>query len=265
MYGQPPMNRPAPQPVRAIPTHLRLKEGTFVTVRMSQGLSSDHNQQGDAFYGTLAEPIIVDGVVVAQRGQTVVGGVTEAQKAGRVEGTSKLGIALTGVTLADGTQAAVHSQMISHNGPTSVGRDLGAIGGTTALGAALGAGVDWGRGAAIGAGAGAAAGLLGVLLTRGQPTVIYPESILTFRVVASLDIVTDRAPQAFHFATDRDYGTGGGGAPAYASRPARPPYGTPVPAPGYYGGPAYYPYPYYWGPGLSVYIGPGYYRGFRRW
>jgi hypothetical protein len=259
----PGMNHAQAVPPAAVPARLTIKPGSYITVRMSQPLSSDHNQQGDAFYATLAEPIIVDGVVVAQRGETVEGGVTEAQKAGRVEGTSKLGVALTGITLVDGQQVAIQSQMITRNGQTSVGRDVGAVAGTTALGAAVGAAADWGRGAAIGAGAGAAVGILGVLLTRGQPTVIYPESVLTFRVVAPIEIATDHSPQAFRYAQGRDYGTNGG-APAYASRPA-PGYGPRPVAPGYYNGPAYYPYPYYWGPGLSVYVGPGYYRGFRRW
>ena len=255
--GMAPQQGMPPRMQQAVPAHLTVKPGAFVTVRVSQMLSSDHNQQGDTFYATLAEPIIVDGVVVAQRGETVSGRVTEAQKAGRVEGTSKLGVELTGLTLVDGQQLPVQSQMINRAGGTSVGRDAGAIAGTTALGAAIGAGADWGRGAAIGAGAGAAAGIIGVLLTRGRPTIIYPESVLTFRINAPVEIATDRAPQAFHFATNRDYGTGG--APSYAQRPGPPP--SPYP----YYGPAYYPYPYYWGPGLSVYAGPGYYRGFRRW
>src|SRR6202012_2142290 len=97
-------------------------------------------------------------------------------------GTSRLGVQMTELTLADGQQIPIQTQMINRNGPTSVGRDAAAIGGTTALGAAIGAGADLGRGAAIGAGEGAADGILGVLLTRGRPTVVYPESVLTFRV-----------------------------------------------------------------------------------
>jgi hypothetical protein len=156
--------------------------------------------------------------------------------------------------------------MINRNGQTSVGRDAGAVAGTTALGAAIGAGADWGRGAAIGAGAGAAAGLIGVLLTRGRPTIIYPETPLTFRIGAPVEIATDRAPQAFRYVSNRDYGA------SYAQRPPAPGYpgyGAQPATPGYYYGPAYYPNPYYWGPGLSVYVGPGFYggygyRGFRR-
>jgi hypothetical protein len=237
----------------AVPAHLTIAPGAFISVRISQPLSSDHNQQGDTFFATLAEPIIVNGVVVAQRGETVSGRVTEAQKAGRVTGTSRLGVELTSITLVDGQQIPIQSQMITRNGQTSEGRDAAAIAGTTALGAAIGAGADWGRGAAIGAGAGAAAGIIGVLLTRGRPTVIYPETPLTFRIQAPVEIATDHAPQAFHYVQNRDYG------PGYSQRP-------PAPAPvvrGPYYGPAYYPYPYYWGPGLSVYVGPGFYGGYR--
>jgi len=253
-------NYPAPPPRQAVPAHLTVKPGTFVTIRIGQGLSSDHNQQGDTFIATLAEPLVVDGIVVAQRGQTVYGRVTEAQKAGRVEGTSRLGVELTGLTAVDGQQLSIQSQMISRNGQTSTGRDAGAIAGTTALGAAIGAGADWGRGAAIGAGAGALAGIIGVLSTRGHATVLYPESVLTFRIQAPVEIATDRAPQAFRYVSGQDYGRG-----SYAARPPAQAYGAPPPpAPGYYG-PAYYPYPYYWGRGFSVYVGPrfGYFGGYR--
>jgi len=58
----------------------------------------------------------------------------EAQKAGRVEGTSRLKVQLTDLTLVDGQVIPVQSQLISRNGPTSVGRDAGAIAGTTAVG-----------------------------------------------------------------------------------------------------------------------------------
>jgi len=271
---------PAPVPNYGVPAQLTIRPGTYVTVRLNQWLSSDRNQKGDTFTATLDQPIVVDGFVVAQRGQTVYGRVTEAQKAGRVEGTSRLGVELTQLTLVDGDQMSVQSAMINRNGPTSVGRDAAAIGGTTALGAAVGAAADWGRGAAIGAGAGAAVGILGVLLTRGRPTVIYPETAMTFQIQAPVDIATNKSPQAFQYVNaQQDYRNNG-----YAQRP--PAYGAygagPVPPPtaapyGYAYGPGYYPpyyaygypYPYpYYGFGFGVVVGrgfygPGYYGGFR--
>jgi hypothetical protein len=263
-FNQDPNQGPGPAPNMPVPSRLTLPPGAFVTARINQPLSSDRNQPGDAFSATLVQPLIVDGVIVAERGQTIGGRVVEAQKAGRVEGTSRLKVQLTDLTLVDGQVVPIQSQLISRNGPTSVGRDAGAIAGTTALGAAIGAGVGWGTGAAIGAGAGAAVGTIGVLLTRGRPTMIGPESVLTFRVEAPVNIATDRAPQAFRFVSPNDYNR----APNLQSRggPPPPPYGPY--GPGYVGGyPGYgYPYPYaygypYYGPGVGVYVGPGFYYG----
>ena len=254
-YGNPvrggqqqPANAPVPPPQSAAPPpQLIIKPGTYLTVRINQPLSSDHNQAGDAFSATLVRPVVVDGFVVAQTGETLGGRVEEAQKAGRVQGVSRLAIQLTDLTLVDGQNMPIHSQLISRSGPTSVGGDVATVGGTTALGAAVGAAADWGRGAAIGAGAGAAAGLLGVLLTRGHATVVYPEQVLTFRVEAPVTIATDRAPQAFRWVDPEDYNQG-----LQASRPM-----TPRPRPTLYGGYPY-PYPYYYGPGIYPYWGPSF-------
>jgi hypothetical protein len=263
-YPQQPAYQPYPQPAPAtVPATLTISPGTYITVRVNGWLSSDRNQPGDAFTATLAEPVIVNGVVIAQRGQTVGGVVTEAKKAGHVEGTSRLGVKLTDITLADGQKVNLQTSMVGRRGDTSVGRDAAAIGGTTALGAAVGAAADWGRGAAIGAGAGAAAGIVGVLLTRGRPTVIYPETALTFRVENPAAIDTTHAPQAFRYADESDYG---GPYPGQMppARMAGPGYGYGAPAPyppaPYYGPayPNYYPYPY-WGAGFSLYLGPGFY------
>jgi hypothetical protein len=272
----PPYNAPPPPP--DVPAHLMLKAGTYVTVRMNQWLSSDRNKQGDTFTATLQQPVVVDGVVVAQRGQTVYGNVSEAQKAGRVEGTSRLGLQLTQLSLVDGNQAPIQSQMVTRNGQTSVGRDAFAIGATTGVGAAIGAGVNGGVGAGVGAGAGAVVGILGVLLTRGRPTVIYPESVVTFQIQTPIDIATDRAPQAFQYVSSQPSYASYGQGPAPGYRGPGGPGGYPVtpgPAPGYGYGPGYpgyaygYPYPYYGGFGVYVgpgwgYYGRGYYGGFRR-
>src|SRR5580692_1150612 len=80
---QGPYQQPAPAP-RYAPSTITLPAGTWVTIRVNEPLSSDHNQTGDAFTGTLLEPVIANGLLIARRGATVTGIVTEAQKAGRV-------------------------------------------------------------------------------------------------------------------------------------------------------------------------------------
>src|SRR5277367_3891468 len=193
-------NQPPPAYSAPAPSHLTIRPGTYITIRTNQFLSSDRNQAGDVFSGSLVRPIVVDGVVVAEPGQQIEGRVAEAKKAGRVSGTSSLGLQVTDLTLVDGTQTPIQSSIVGRSGPTSVGRDAAAIGGTTALGAAIGAAAGWGTGAAIGAGAGALAGTIGVLLTRGRPTEIYPETMLTFRLEAPVSIVTARTASAFRYA-----------------------------------------------------------------
>src|ERR1035441_6932529 len=50
---------PAAVPHYGLPAALTIKTGTFVTVRVDQEISSDHNQQGDIFNASLAQPIVV--------------------------------------------------------------------------------------------------------------------------------------------------------------------------------------------------------------
>ena len=276
----PPPNGPQGNypPNQPLPPAVKLPAGVFVTVRLDQFLSSDKNQPGDGFSATLVRPLIADGVIVAQRGQMIAGKVTETQKAGRVKGVSHLGVQLTDLTLVDGQQLPIKTELTSFKGPTSNGRDAAAIAGTTMMGAAIGAAADWGPGAAIGAGAGLIASTVGVLLTRGRPTVLYPETLMTFRLSAPLTISTEHAPQAFQMVGpggypggyNRGYPSGYNG--GYGGGPSAQ--GAPLPGSGWnclgYGWPAppvaaappyYYPYAYW--PSFTFWYGPGFYgRGF---
>lgn len=254
------VNDQRPYDVPPLPPQLVLPAGFWITVRVNQPLSSDHNQPGDPFTATLAQPVVANGYVIARRGQMVAGRVAEVQKAGHVKGTSRLGLQLTELSLADGQQIPIHTQLIDRKGDTSVGRDVAAVGTTTGIGAAIGAAADGGFGAGMGAIAGAGAGIIGVLATRGRPTVVYPEMELTFRVEAPLTISTERSAMAFQPVSQQDYEQRG------LDRRGAPPRLVRGPAP-YYGYPyAYaYPYPYFYGPSLFFYSG-GFYRGhYRRW
>lgn len=256
-------------PVHMAPAQVTIPAGTFVTVRVDQFLSSDKNQAGDGFSATLSRPLVADGVVIARRGQTVGGQVTEAQKACRIKGVSRLGLQLTTLTLADGQQVPIETGLDNLKGRTSNGRDAAAVTGTTATGAAIGAAAGGGVGAGIGAGAGLVASTLGVLVTRGRPTVIYPESQLTFRLAKAVTFSTEHAPQAFVAVNTPGYDqpSRAQGPPNYRSSCGDG--GCPPPPPYYYP-PAYYPW--YWGPSFSFWYGPRFYGpgiygrgfGFRR-
>jgi len=228
-------NAPAPDVANAsgdFPSQLTLPAGTWISVRTDQILSSDHNLPGDVFTVTLAQPLVANGFVVARRGQILSGRVTDAVKAGRVKGTSRLALELTDLTLADGQNIPVRTQLVQYAGGTSQGRDAAAIGTTTGIGAAVGAAAGGGVGAGIGAGAGAAASTIGVLLTRGRPTEVYPEALLTFRTQEPLTISTDRSSLAFVPVRQEDYEPDA--QPRQPRLARRPGYGPYPYGPGYY-------------------------------
>ena len=239
---QSPRMRPA-----NLPETLTIPAGTVIQIRTSDWLSSDNNKKGDEFVATLAQPIVADGWVVMRRNQNLVGQVTDAVRAGRVKGVSKLQLELSRLTLVDGQLVPVQTTLLNASAGTSNGRDAAAIGVTTGTGAAIGAAAAGGPGAAIGAGAGFVASVAGVLLTRGKPTIIPPEDTLTFRLENPVTISTVRSNVAFRPVTAQDY------APEKKVA-ARPRLVRPYPAP--YG---YYAYPY--GPYPPV----AYYGGYYGW
>jgi hypothetical protein len=249
-----------------VPAQLSLPAGTVLSGRTSQWLSSDQNKQGDSFTATLDQPVVVNGWVVARRGQTVMGRVNAAQKAGRVKGESQLGLELNQLNLVDGQQLTIQTGLLRSSGGTSNGRDAAAVGATTSVGAVIGAAADGGQGAAIGAGAGALAGLAGVLSTRGRPTVVPPETLLSFALAAPITLTTEHSQIAFQPVTQADYQRDQD-AYAPANRPPHIAGGVPAyppPPPYVYAYPCYYDpfcYPYH---GWGFYPGPvvGFYGGF---
>lgn len=269
---------PARQRSYSLPPQLTIPAGTFITVKVDQQLSSDRNRTGDVFTATLAQPIIVNGYVVARRGQTVGGRIAETQKAGRIKGTSKLGFELTEISLADGQQLPIISQLMQYDGGPSRGRDATAIGATTGAGAAIGAAASGGSGAAIGAAAGAAASTIGVLMTRGRATEVYPETPVTFRIMEPLTFSTENSQVAFLPAQQSDLSAPSAQSRTLQQRQPNTNIGIGVgggwgrwggwgPGWGSWYGPGWYG-PGMWGPSIHYYSAPRFHHGhgrFRRW
>jgi len=207
----PPANRPA-----AIPGRLSLQPGSLVAAQINQHLSSDRNEVGEVFSVTLDQPVVVDGLVVAARGQIAGGRVVEVSKGGRISGAARLGIRLTDLTLVDGQRAPILSQVNTRKARSSTGWNVGMVVGLASAGAAVGAFASprdhrfgsspvSGKYMGLGAGAGLGAGILGALLMHGQPAVIHRGAVLTFQIETPVVINTERAPQAFHPVAPEDY------------------------------------------------------------
>jgi hypothetical protein len=156
-----------------------IPSGTTISVRMIDKLSSEENQVGDTFHGTLDEPIQVNGRQLYPKGADVIGRVTDVHATGRLSQPGELDLVLN--TVSSGTVAAsIHVQPLVIKGESHSKSNVTKIGGGAALGAVIGAIAGGGKGAAIGTLAGGAAGTGAAAATGKKPATVDSEAILTF-------------------------------------------------------------------------------------
>jgi hypothetical protein len=165
-----------------------LDAGTAIPVRIGESITSENSTSGDSWSGTLAQPLVIDGLVIAERGARVDGTVTHVKRAGRVKGVAQLSIAMKRLHTADGQIIDIPTSSFAVAGKDETKKDVAKVGIASGIGAAIGAIAGRGKGAAIGAGAGAAAGTGVVLASRGGAAVINNEALVNFRVSAPVTI-----------------------------------------------------------------------------
>lgn len=158
---------------------VEIPSGTTINVRMIDKLSSEVNQTGDTFHGTLDDPIEVNGRQLYPKGADVIGRVTDVHPTGRLSEPGELDLVLN--TVSSGTVAAsIHVQPLVIKGESHSKSNVTKIGGGAALGAVIGAIAGGGKGAAIGTLAGGAAGTGAAAATGKKPATVDSEAILTF-------------------------------------------------------------------------------------
>jgi hypothetical protein len=165
-----------------------LQAGMTIPIRLMQTLSTDHLVAGDTFQATLAAPLIVDGLIIAERGAGVSGRVLEVQRAGRLSGNSRLQLALSTVQTADGQKVTISTEPWSKQGDSARRGNTEKIAGGAAIGAIIGAIAGGGAGAAIGAGVGGGAGIGAAAATGAKPVSIPTETVIRFRLNSGVTI-----------------------------------------------------------------------------
>ncbi|HET9943746.1 MAG TPA: hypothetical protein VFR05_10410, partial [Terriglobia bacterium] len=164
---------PAGPEMRSVPS------GTTLTVVMADEVSTSTSNEGDSFHAELSEPIVVDGRIVAERGDPVTGRVEEVVKPGRVKGRAQLKLVLTEITTND-RKYKIKTEPFVAIAVDNKERDAAIIAGGAGVGAAIGAITGGKKGAAIGAVLGGGGGTATVLATPGQSMKIEPETKVNF-------------------------------------------------------------------------------------
>ena len=168
-----PKQDPRPDPKITVPS------GTSLRVVLQQGVGTDASAPGSQFAAVLADPIVVDGKTVLEKGSAVSGRVVDVKKSGRVKGRATLSLALTSV-LHEGKYVPIETQTYVGVAKDNKKRDAAMIGGGAGVGAIIGAIAGGGKGAATGAAIGGGGGTGAVLATRGDDLHYPPESRLKF-------------------------------------------------------------------------------------
>lgn len=150
---------------------------TRVSVRSNSAMSSASAKIGDAWDGTLAKDLVVDGNTVFKAGTAVRGKVTNAKPSGRLKDSGLLTLRLTSI----GGKAVTSAPRV-YRGESHTKSNVTKIGGGAAAGAVIGAIAGGGKGAAIGSAIGAGAGTGAAAYTGRKDAVIPAETVMAFTV-----------------------------------------------------------------------------------
>ncbi len=166
---------------------LTIPSGTVIRVRLDETLSSKSSEAGQSFSATVAEPIVVNGNTVVDKGARARGTVVDAKAMGHFKGGALLEVRLNSIEVK-GKDTSVQTAAVERTMKGKGKRSAGFIAGGAGAGALIGALAGGGKGAAIGAAAGAGAGTGGAAFTGNKEIVMGAESIVTFKLTQPVHV-----------------------------------------------------------------------------
>jgi len=165
--------------------------GTRILIRMIDSIDTTKQAAGFRFSASLETNLQAEDVVVAPRGTTVYGKLVSAESAGRMKGSSELGLELTDIVI-NGTSYPLLTSSYEIEGKGEGGNTAKKVVGGAGLGALIGGIAGGGKGAGIGALIGGGAGTAVASSKKGQQLSIPSESLLEFRLAQPVDLPAAR-------------------------------------------------------------------------
>jgi len=156
--------------------------GATFRVRTAEFIDVDSTKAGMKFRGTLDDPIMMGGEVVAPRGADVALVAAKVEQGGKFKGSDLLQLKVNSIAVNRRVYPVVTSLAETKTGGEGKKTTRKILGGS-GLGAIIGGIAGGGTGAAIGALTGAAGGT--ILSATGEPHLKVPaETLLTFQLLS---------------------------------------------------------------------------------
>jgi hypothetical protein len=157
-----------PVPARApVVRTVTVPDNTTLDVRLDTAHASDTSRVEERVGGTLASPVLIDGVTAIPAGAKLTGYLTNVEESGKVKGRAELGLRFTRLQTGSVTYD-IDTRPLSWIAESTKKEDAVKIGAGAAAGAVIGAITGGKKGAAIGSAIGAGGGTAVVLATDGQ-------------------------------------------------------------------------------------------------
>src|SRR5262249_29633100 len=148
------LDRPAAPSAPRVTWHeVTIPAGTALPLELQTALSSETAKVETEVRARIRTPLVIDGYTAIPAGATVIGTVTDVERAGRVKGRSRLSFAFNEVQMNSGHES-LRTQTMTYEGEATKGEDAAKIGAGAGIGAIIG-GIAGGKG---GAGKGAVIG-----------------------------------------------------------------------------------------------------------
>ena len=170
------------EPPLPVLEELLIPADAVIGLQIETFVTTDHAEVEDDVQARVTRDVMVARHVAIPAGSLVNGSVVMAERGGKLNGASRLGVRFHTVVLNDGVEVPIATETVYREG-RSRGRDNAArIGGGAVAGAILGAIFGGGRGAAIGGAAGAAGGTAAAAAGDAEPATLAAGTTLTVRL-----------------------------------------------------------------------------------
>ena len=151
----------------AVVRSVTIPDNAVLDVTLDSSHSSETSRVEERVAGTVASPLVIDGVTAIPAGARLIGHLTHVEDSGKIKGRAALGLRFTRLQTGAVTYD-IDSKPLSWVAESTKKEDAVKIGTGAAAGALIGAITGGKKGAAIGSAVGAGGGTAVVLATEGQ-------------------------------------------------------------------------------------------------